>query len=337
MRSHDRLSRVLVTGGAGYVGSVVTAKLIDCGYEVIVLDNLQEGHLPAIHRQASFVHGDIADAGLLCDIFSRHKPAAVTHMAAETTVELSMKAPEKYFDSNVVKSWRLLEVMREYGVTDMIFSSSAAVYGEPQKGEPIAEADPVCPINAYGESKLMFERILSWYAKAHGFRYASFRYFNAAGAHGEFGECHRNESHLIPVVLRKATELLQAGKATPVSVFGHDYPTPDGTCVRDYIHVTDIASAHIMALRKLDKLDSRVFNLGNGRGFSVLQVIRIAEKVTGHAIPWVFADRRPGDPPILVASARLAETELGWKPTVSSLEQIIASAWEWTRAHPRGY
>ncbi len=322
--------RVLVTGGAGYVGSVVSHELLKTGNEVTVLDNLQQGHERAVIRGAQFVNGDICKPAPLARLFRESRFDAVMHMAAETVVEYSTTDPRRYFQTNVTGGINLLDAMLEHGVGRLVFSSTAAVYGEPQS-TPIREDHPKKPINAYGLSKLMFEQILEWYGRAYGLKHVSFRYFNAAGATVGLGEDHRPETHLIPNVLRAALE------KKPVSVFGTDYSTADGSCVRDYVHVVDIAAAHVLALEKIDLLSGSVYNLGNQHGYSVKEVIRTAEEVTGINI--VAEDRPPrsGDPAVLVAASSLAQSELGWRPRCPSLKSIISSAWDWSRAHPRGY
>lgn len=321
---------VLVTGGAGYVGSVVTDGLLRAGHRVMVVDNLQQGHRQAVPEGADFVQADIADAGALDAAFGRLPIDAVMHMAGETVVEYSTTDPRRYFANNVVGGLNLLDAMLRHNVRRMVFSSSAAVYGEPLTA-PIEEDHPRNPINSYGLTKLMFEQIMGWYGTAYGLRHVSFRYFNAAGATDRLGEDHVPETHLIPAVLKAAL----GGQA--VSVFGTDYPTKDGSCVRDYVHVADIAAAHILALGKLDTIRSGAFNLGNGQGYSVLEVIEVVSRVTGVRIPVTLAGRRAGDPAVLVASSGRARSELGWSPQHPGLEDIVASAWAWTRAHPRGY
>ncbi len=323
--------KILVTGGAGYVGSIVAEGLLKDGYDVLVLDNLQQGHRGAVPEGAEFVSADICDPASLEDVFRRHKFDAVMHMAAETAVEFSITDPWRYFQNNVVGGLNLLEAMRKHQVHKLVFSSSAAVYGEPES-TPIVEEHPKAPINAYGETKLMFERILSWYGKTYGLKHISLRYFNAAGASKLLGENHRPETHLIPNILKAALN-----STTPVAIFGTDYPTKDGTAIRDYIHVVDIARAHILALERLGDLSSRVYNLGNGEGYSVLEVIETAKKVTGIDIPVKVGARRPGDPAVLVASSNPAKTELSWKPQLPELGGIIESAWIWMREHPDGY
>ena len=322
---------VLVTGGAGYVGSIVTEHLLKQKHKVIVLDNLQQGHKEAVLSPAEFVSGDICNIKTLEDILCRFKINAVMHMAAETVVEYSMTDPKRYFHSNLIGGTNLLNVMLKCGIDKIIYSSTAAVYGEP-RSIPIEEDHPEIPINSYGESKLMFERILQWYGRAYGIRHMSFRYFCAAGATELLGEDHRPETHLIPNVLKAALN-----GNNPVSVFGTDYPTKDGSCIRDYIHVSDIAQAHLLALEKIGDLSGNIYNLGNGKGHSVLEVIKTTEEVVGVKIPAKFCPRRLGDPATLVASSERARRELGWKPQFSKLEDIIESAWRWLKDHPDGY
>jgi len=321
---------ILVTGGAGYVGSNVTEGLLKDGYGVIVLDNLQQGHRNAVCPEAKHILADIGDVQALDEIFSEYKVEAVMHMAAETVVEFSMTDPERYFQNNIVSGLNLLNAMLKNGVSKIIFSSSAAVYGEP-KSPLIDESHPKAPINSYGESKLMFEHVLRWYGTAYGLKHISFRYFNAAGASELLGEDHRPETHLIPNMLRAALE------GSTVSIFGTDYPTPDGSCLRDYVHVMDIARAHILALQKLEIHSGKVYNLGNGGGYSVLEVLEAAEKVTGMNIKRVLEPRRAGDPAVLVARSERARTELGWQPQYAEIEKIIESAWNWMKQHPGGY
>lgn len=322
---------ILVTGGAGYVGSVAAEMLLKEGHQVTILDNLQQGHRQAVLPGAGLVVGDICDAEFLDGVFGRLKVDAVMHMAAETVVEYSMTDPKRYFRNNIVGGIALLDAMLKHNVLKLIFSSSAAVYGEPES-TPIEEDHPKMPTNAYGESKLMFETILEWYGKAYGLNYASLRYFNAAGASRNLGEAHHPETHLIPNILKAALD-----KTSPVAIFGTDYATKDGSCVRDYVHVMDIARAHILALSRLNGLRNRAYNLGNGRGYSVLEVVKAAGKVTGVDIPVTVLPKRAGDPAVLVASGRRASSELGWKPEFPELESIIESAWKWLKEHPGGY
>lgn len=322
---------IIVTGGAGYIGSVVSAQLLAAGHRVVVYDDLSRGHRAAVPGGAEFVQGDIADRALLERTLRERRIEAVMHFAALTEAAESMQAPEKYFRTNVAGSLTLLETMLSCGVRQLVFSSTAAVYGEPKR-VPIREEDALEPANVYGASKLMVEHMLEWFQQVHELRYASLRYFNAAGASGALGEAHEPESHLIPLVLQVAL-----GKRPAISIYGTDYPTPDGTCVRDYIHVEDLAQAHLLALNALERQEKLIYNLGNGRGFSVREVIEAARKVTGHAIPALDAVRRPGDPAKLVASAERITRDLGWRPKYPELETIIASTWEWQRQHPDGY
>jgi len=322
---------VLVTGGAGYVGSIVAEELLNKGYKVVILDNLQQGHKEAVLPEAELVTADICDAEALGRDFHRYQIDAVMHMAAETVIEYSMTDPRRYFHNNIVGGINLLDIMLKHQVDKLIFSSSAAIYGEPQS-TPIEEDHPKLPVNSYGESKLMFEQILNWYGKAYGLKHVSLRYFNAAGATELLGEDHRPETHLIPNVLKAALD-----KDNPVSIFGTDYPTKDGSCIRDYVHITDIAQAHILALERIEQLSARAYNLGNGEGYSVLEVLEAAKKVTGTDIPIEISPRRPGDPAVLVASSERARSELGWKPQFTELGSIVDSAWKWMRKHPKGY
>ncbi|MGH9859149.1 MAG: UDP-glucose 4-epimerase GalE [Candidatus Acidiferrales bacterium] len=326
--------KLLVTGGAGYVGSVVTAQLLRAGHHVAVFDNLHRGHRSALPANIQLITGDLSDRAAIEAALQKHRFDAVLHFAALIEAGESMQAPERYFRNNSAHTLNLLEAMLEHGVKRFVFSSTAALYGNPQR-VPIEEDSSLRPTNAYGESKLLVERMLAWFHRIHGLGYASLRYFNAAGAAGDLGEDHRPESHLIPLVLQAAL-----GKREKISVFGTDYPTPDGTCVRDYIHVADLASAHLLALDALGTPRGEqplIYNLGNGRGFSVREVIAAARRVTGHAIPHVDAPRRPGDPAVLVASSEKIRRELGWQPQHPELEAIISSAWEWKRRHPNGY
>ncbi len=322
---------ILVTGGAGYIGSICVEELLRQGHEVIVIDNLQEGHREAVCPQATLYEGDIGDRFLLDNLFHDFHIETVMHFAAEATVEFSMKDPQLFFKTNVAKGLVLLDVMKENGCNKMIFSSTAALFGNPEY-VPIDEKHPEQPINAYGESKLMYERILEWYHSAYGLQYNSFRYFNAAGASEALGEAHKKESHLIPIILSAAL-----GQREKLYLFGSDYPTKDGTCVRDYLHVIDIAQAHILGLDNLEKRPKAKYNLGNGVGFTNLEVLKTSEKVSGKIIPFEFTERRMGDPDRLVASSDLAKEELGWKPQFDTLESIIRSAWEWHSKHPDGY
>ena len=313
---------ILVTGGAGYIGSVVTEQCVASGHKTVAVDNLVKGHRWMVDEGASFYEADIGDTERMTAILRANSIDAVIHMAAYSLVGESMTDPAAYYRNNVVAGLRLLDAMVDAGVKKIIFSSTAAVYGEPER-QPIDETAEVRPTNTYGDTKLAFERALQWYDHAHGFRYASLRYFNAAGATSKCGELHDPETHLIPLVLNAAR-----GEAPNVSVFGDDYPTPDGTCVRDYIHVSDLAKAHLLALDRLDE-GSDIYNLGSGGGFSVKEVIDAASKVTGRDIPVNMSERRPGDPAILVASSEKIHHRLGWVAKDSDLESIIRSAWEW--------
>lgn len=322
---------VLVTGGAGYVGSVVAVELLRAGYRVIVCDNLSRGHRQAVPSAAKLVVANVGDRPELDQLLTAEPVDVVMHFGAFLEVGESMRAPQLYFRNNVAATLTLLEAMLAHGVGQLVFSSTAAVYGQPES-TPIMETHPLCPTNAYGESKLIVERMLEWFHRAHGLRYASLRYFNAAGSAGRRGEDHHPETHLIPRTLKVAL-----GQYENVSILGTDYPTPDGTCVRDYIHVLDLAQAHLLAVDALRRKDRLIYNLGNGCGFSVRQVIEIARRVTGHPIPAVEAQRRVGDPSILVASSDQFRRELNWEPKYPELEAIITSAWEWHQRHPNGY
>lgn len=324
---------VLVTGGAGYIGSHTAAALLERGEEIVIVDNLQQGHKDALLGGKLYV-GDLRDAAFMDTVFQENEIDAVIHFAANSLVGESMKEPGKYYHNNVYGTLCLLEKMNRYGVSKIVFSSTAATYGEPEN-VPIDEYDRTLPTNAYGETKLAMEKMMKWFDVAHGIKYISLRYFNAAGAHdsGRIGEDHRPETHLVPIVLEAAL-----GKRPHISVFGDDYETPDGTCIRDYIHVSDLADAHVLAVDRLrGGADSSIYNLGNGQGFSVKEVIEIARAVTGKEIPAVIQPRRAGDPAVLVASSQRARSELGWNPRRSKLEDIIESAWRWHAEHPDGY
>ena len=323
--------KVIVTGGAGYIGATTVQSLLDSGHDVVVYDNLSKGHPEALPADVRLIQADVADCERLDAALGEAKPDAVLHFAASIEAGESMKVPEKYFRNNSATTLNLLEALLAHGINKFIFSSTAALYGEPEH-VPIRETDTLKPTNAYGESKLLVEQMLAWFHRVHGFRYASLRYFNAAGSNGKSGEAHDPESHLIPLVLQAA-----AGKRDQVAIYGTDYPTDDGTCVRDYIHVSDLAAAHVLALEALSTRDKLIFNLGNGLGFSVRQVIDTARKVTGKNIKAVESARRPGDPAVLVASSDKIRKELGWTPQNAQLENIIASAWEWMQRHPNGY
>ena len=325
---------VLVLGGAGYIGSHTVYELIDAGREVVVADNLQTGFRAAVPPKAKFYQLDIRDKGALDTLFQAERIDGVIHFAACSQVGESMSAPLKYYDNNLHGTMVLLQSMVEHGVDKIVFSSTAATYGEPER-VPILERDRTQPTNCYGETKLSMEHMMRWVSQAHGLRYVALRYFNACGAHpsGAIGEAHDPETHLIPIILR-----VPNGQAPAVSVFGDDYPTPDGTCIRDYIHVTDLSQAHILALDYLlGGGENDVFNLGNGVGFSVKQVIDVAREVTGHPIPAVISPRRAGDPAQLVASSQKAIEVLGWRPRYEDLKTIIATAWAWHKSHPHGF
>ena len=324
--------KLLVVGGAGYVGSTSVEGLVEAGHEVIVYDNLSSGHRSAVPKGAKLVTGDIADRARLRTVLADGIDA-VLHCAARSTVGESMADPGLYYRTNVAGGVELLEAMKESGVTRLVFSSTAAVYGEPRR-VPIAEADRTDPINPYGATKLAFEGAMRWFCAAHDFRAISLRYFNVAGATELNGEDHDPETHLMPIVLRVA-----AGAATHVQIHGQDYPTPDGTCIRDFLHVRDIANAHLLALEATGEGDPslEVYNLGSAAGFSVREVVEAARRATGRAIPARPVRRRVGDPPVLVASSRRARRELGWQPRHSTLEQMLADAWAWREAHPAGY
>lgn len=322
--------KVLVTGGAGYIGSVAVEELIRAGEEVVVFDNLYQGHREAVHPAAAFVQGDLAVRGEIDAALAAHRPDAIMHFAAYSLVGESMQNPFKYMGDNVTNGLNLLHSAVEHGVRKFILSSTAALFGTPDE-IPITEATRIDPGSPYGESKFILERTLRWLDEIYDFRYAALRYFNAAGATAERGEDHTPESHLIPLVLQVAL-----GQREKIMIFGDDYPTRDGTCIRDYIHVVDLAQAHILALRALDG-GSRIYNLGNGQGFTVQEVIDTAREVTGHPIPAETTPRRPGDPAILIAGSDKIRAELGWDPKYPDLRSIMQTAWDWHVAHPRGY
>uniref|UniRef100_UPI004025D83A UDP-glucose 4-epimerase GalE n=1 Tax=Candidatus Stercorousia sp. TaxID=3048886 RepID=UPI004025D83A len=325
---------ILVLGGAGYIGSHTVYELIDNGEDVVIIDNLLTGHKEAIHPKARFYKGDIRDREFLDDVFKKEKIDAVIHFAACSLVGESMEKPLKYYDNNLCGTKILLDSMVANGIDKIVFSSTAATYGEPEK-VPILETDRTVPTNTYGETKLSMEKMFKWVGKAHGLRYVSLRYFNACGAHisGQIGEDHNPESHLIPLILQ-----VPNGKREYISIFGDDYDTKDGTCVRDYIHVTDLAQAHILAVKYLQSgNESNIFNLGNGVGFTVKEVIDTARKVTSHPIPAKITPRRAGDPAQLIASSEKAKEILGWTPEHNSLEEIISTAWNWHKNHPNGF
>ncbi len=319
---------VFVTGGAGYIGSICTEELLNAGHEVTVYDDLTEGHRSAVDSRARFVHARPDEDGDILRAVRSARPEAIMHFAANALVGESMKNPRKYFHNNLVNGLKLLNAAVDCAIKKFVFSSTCATYGPPDR-VPMTEDLPQRPINPYGESKLMFEKILQWYRQVYGLDFIAFRYFNAAGASERFGEHHRLETHLIPNVLK-----VPLGQSPHCEIFGTDYPTPDGTCIRDYIHIVDLARAHILGLQPGKQ---GFYNLGNGDGYSVRQVIQMCEQVTGRKIPAVEKARRPGDPPRLVASAEKAVRELGWKPKFARLEDIVATAWAWHRKHPEGY
>jgi UDP-glucose 4-epimerase len=323
---------ILVTGGAGYIGSIVTEELINQGDGVIVFDNLYYGHRAAVHPGATFVEGDLADRAAVKSLFVTYDIDAMMHFASYTLVGESMEQPFMYLGDNVTNGLNLLQEAAAHGVRRFILSSTANLFDDPER-MPIDEEERIVPGSPYGESKNILERMLNWLDRIYGFRYAALRYFNAAGASpsGERGEDHHPETHLIPLVLQVAL-----GQRDKITIFGDDYPTRDGTCVRDYVHVTDLAQAHILALRALDE-GSRTYNLGNSHGATVKEVIETCRQVTGHPIPAEVGPRRPGDPAVLIASSAKIRRELGWKPRYPDLQTIVEHAWEWHRAHPQGY
>jgi UDP-glucose 4-epimerase len=325
--------RILVVGGAGYVGSTSVEGFLEAGHEVLVYDDLSTGHADAVRKPARLIRGSIQDRSRLEALLRDEQIDAVLHCAAKSLVGESMADPALYYRHNVTGGVAMLEAMRTAGVTRLVYSSTAAVYGEPRR-VPIAEADRTEPINPYGATKLAFEGAMRWFAASHDFRAISLRYFNVAGATERNGEDHSPETHLIPLVLRVA-----AGEASHVQIFGQDYPTPDGTCIRDFVHVRDLAAAHLLALEATGEGDPslEVYNLGSAAGFSVREVVEAARKVTGRAIPARVLKRRSGDPPVLVASSRRARRELGWHPQHSKLDEMLTDAWAWRLAHPNGY
>lgn len=323
--------RILVTGAAGYVGSVVTQHLINQGHAVTALDSLKHGHRAAVHPAAVFVQGDLLNETWLRSLVLSTPFDAVVHLAAEALIDESIRDPGRFFRANVCGGLNLIDAMVAAKIDRLVFSSSAAVYGAPVNLF-VTENSGFAPVNSYGESKLAFERVLEWYRIAHGLRYVSLRYFNAAGATELYGEYHVPETHLIPIVFEAAL-----GQRSGVRLFGTDYDTPDGTCIRDYIHVSDIANAHVLALANIDRVSGQAYNMGNGAGYSNLQVITTVQEVTGRSVKVQFADRRPGDPPRLVASADRIRQELGWQPAFLQLQSIVESAWCWRLGHPTGY
>lgn len=323
--------RVLVTGGAGYVGATTVRRLLAAGHDVVIYDNFSKGHAAAVPAGLPIVRADAANREQFDGAFRKFHPEAVLHFAALIEAGESMEAPGKYFRNNSAGTLTLLEAMVANGVGKIILSSTAAVYGEPRR-IPIEETDPLEPTNAYGESKLLAERMLAWFGRIHGLRYASLRYFNAAGSDGHVGEQHQPETHLIPLVLQAA-----AGERESIAIYGSDYSTPDGTCIRDYVHVSDLAEAHVLALSALEERAPLIYNVGNGRGFSVREVIDAARRVTGRQIQAVESERRAGDAAVLVASSEKIRRELGWASQHSGLDSIVASAWDWMQRHPAGY
>ncbi|WP_284139080.1 UDP-glucose 4-epimerase GalE [Virgibacillus sp. LDC-1] len=325
---------ILVLGGAGYIGSHAVYQLIDQKKDVVVVDNLETGHREALHPNATFYHGDIRQIDFLRTVFQKEQIDAVLHFAANSLVGESMENPLKYFDNNVYGTQVLLQVMTEFHVKHIVFSSTAATYGEPDH-VPITETMTTNPTNTYGETKLTMEKMMKWTAKAHGIKFVSLRYFNVAGARatGEIGEDHHPETHLIPIVLQTALK-----QRDNVTIFGDDYATPDGTCIRDYIHVEDLIAAHLLALDYLQQNgESDIFNLGSNQGFSVKEIVDAARKVTGEEIPALIGQRRAGDPSKLIASSAKAKKILGWQPTRTSITTIIQDAWNWHKSHPHGY
>ncbi|MDE3179217.1 MAG: UDP-glucose 4-epimerase GalE [Acidobacteriota bacterium] len=322
---------ILVTGGAGYVGSVCAGQLLKQKHRVVVYDDLSAGHRGAVPAGAIFVKGEIGNAGLLLRTFKKHKTEAVMHFAAKALVDESVRNPSVFYRNNVSATLTLLDALLECRITKLIFSSSAAVYGEPQT-IPIPEDHPKAPVNPYGETKLVIEGVLWWYARAYGLQFAAMRYFNAAGATKSLGEDHRPETHLLPRLLDAALD-----PSKEFFLYGTDYPTPDGTCLRDFVHVLDIAEAHILALRRLNQIKSAVYNVGLGEGYSIRQAARAVEEVTGKKIKVNEAPRRPGDPAKLVASSAKLSRDLGWAPRHSDLTNIVRTAWRWRQKHPAGY
>lgn len=322
--------KIFLTGGAGYIGSAAAATLLDAGHQVTILESLVTGHRAAVPHGADFIEADLSDHEAVFDTLKSEPYDAVMHFAAFAEAGESMKEPGKYFENNVHNSLWLLEACVQAEVKRLVFSSSAAVYAS--SDELLTEDAPLKPGNPYGQTKLMVEGLLDWYRRVHGLGYAALRYFNAAGALPDRGEAHNPESHLIPLVLQVALD-----QRPEVRIFGTDYPTPDGTCIRDYIHIADLIAAHLLALEALEPESQMIYNVGNGSGYSVREVVETARQVTGHVLPAVETDRRPGDPPRLVAGSGKIRSELSWSPKRPELEDIISSAWEWHRAHPHGY
>jgi len=321
---------IFLTGGAGYIGSAASELLIKAGHNVTVYDSLVKGYRAAIPERATFIHADLADKERLSAALTERSYDAVLHFAAFIEAGESMRNPGLFFNNNLVHSIGLIEACAQAGINRFVLSSTAAVYAS--SNDPLSETSQLGPVNVYGHTKLMIEQVLEWYRQIHGMRYAALRYFNAAGALENRGEAHQPETHLIPLVLQVAL-----GQRPDIKIYGTDYPTPDGTCIRDYVHIADLVEAHLLALEELEQRDRLVYNLGNGNGYSVREVIETARSVTGHPIPVEETPRRPGDAPRLVASSSRIQSELGWKPAYPSLKEIIATAWEWHRTHPAGY
>jgi UDP-glucose 4-epimerase len=324
--------KILVTGGAGYIGSITAAELIAAGHQVVVLDNLYQGHAAAVPAEAAFIQADLADTAALARLFAEHPGIdGIMHFASYTLVGESMQKPLLYLRDNLVNAANLLEAATAAGVGRFILSSTANLFDEPER-MPIEPDNKIVPGSPYGESKFFIERMLHWFERIHGLRYACLRYFNACGDTPGRGEDHDPETHIIPLILQVAL-----GQRPHFTVYGDDYSTPDGTCIRDYVHVVDLASAHILAMEALDRIGSRKYNLGSGSGFSVMEVLEMCRKVTGHPIPHVVGPRRAGDPATLIASSESIRRELGWQPRYADLESIVRSAWEWHQSHPNGY
>jgi UDP-glucose 4-epimerase len=324
--------KVLVTGGAGYIGSITTAELLKAGHEVVVFDSLYQGHREAVPEGAAFMEGDLRDADAVARLFQTHRGLeGIMHFASFTLVGESMQLPLKYLRDNLVAGANLLEQAAQHGVGRFILSSTANLFDAPER-IPISADERIVPGSPYGESKYFLERTLHWFERIYGLKYACLRYFNAAGDTPDRGEDHDPEYHLIPIVMQVAL-----GQRPKLTIFGNDYPTRDGTCVRDYIHIVDLAQAHILALEALDRLGSRKYNLGNGNGFTNLEVVETAKRITGRDVPYEFGPRRAGDPAVLVAAAEAIKQELGWEPRYPTLDSIVSSAWEWHSRHPRGY
>lgn len=321
---------IFISGGAGYIGSAIAEALINAGHSVTVFDSLVTGHRAAVPEGASFIHANLDDSHALAEALTSNNFDAIMHFAAFIEAGESMKDPGKFFRNNFMNSLNLMETATQTGIKKIVFSSTAAVYQS--SDEPLSETSPIGPTNVYGHTKLMTEQALEWYRQIHGLRFAALRYFNASGALPGRGEAHQPESHLIPRVLQIAL-----GQAQSATIFGTDYPTPDGTCIRDYIHIADLVSAHLLALSALEEKEKMIYNLGSGNGFSVREVIETARAVTGHPIPALEAPRRPGDSARLIASSQKIRAELGWSPKFDNLQEILSSAWAWHKSHPNGY